>query len=242
LVDPKSFALFSAYALFLAFCGAIAVEAVKELGGGRLHLPGWWATGCAVVLIALVVAFDRPVRRFLGRLRGPAHPQHVFDFSFRRRPRLARGLVALVSSKAGYRSAEEAVRYHSEVLERLWLVHSSDSEENARMIARGVKEGVKVEFTLLRNLESIEEAAQTVQQIRRRALRSGLSDQELICDFTGMTKPASAGAVLAFVSPEARLQYMEPTAFLEDGRPDPNAPSVPFEVVLAYELESVEAS
>ena len=71
--------------------------------------------------------------------------------------------------------------------------------------------------------------------------RKGLAENDIMCDFTGMTKHMSAGMIFACAPKEARLQYMHPKGFLADGRADPDAgPSEPVEVEIAYQLEEDE--
>jgi hypothetical protein len=85
---------------------------------------------------------------------------------------------------------------------------------------------------------SIVEAKEEVEKIRKRMLRQGLEANDIMCDFTGMTKHMSAGMIFACAPKEARLQYMHPRRFLDDGRADPEAgPSEPIEVEIAYQVE-----
>ena len=233
--NPKLFVAFSLYALFLAVFGAIVVEQVKHWAG--LHFdPGVLTVACVVVFLLVNIAYDRRLR---GWLR-PSEPIGLFED---RTVKPSRGLMLLVSRGEGVRQASWAVQHHRARLSHLWLVHSSDSEEIAKLLRTQTEQdlpGIKVRLLQLPNLGSVELAKQLVEQVRTEAKLAGLEWDDLICDFTGMTKPASAGVVLANVHPHARLQYMEPTKTLPDGRPDPESPSKPVEIRLHYELERAE--
>ena len=77
-----------------------------------------------------------------------------------------------------------------------------------------------------------------MERIRKQLQREGLAENDIVCDFTGMTKHMSAGMIFACAPREARLQFMHPRRFLADGRADPEAgPSEPVEVEIAYQIE-----
>ena len=57
-----------------------------------------------------------------------------------------------------------------------------------------------------------------VEKIRRQMLRQEIKDNDIVCDFTGLTKHMSAGMIFACAPKEARLQYMHPKRFLANGR------------------------
>jgi hypothetical protein len=112
-------------------------------------------------------------------------------------------------------------------------------EEHCRGLGLAAAAVVKVSRRLIENVFSIEMTKAHIDFVRREAHGYGIEDRDLICDFTGMTKPVSAGVVLACVRPEQRLQYMEPLGFLKGGAPDPAAGSVPVEVDVRYDVEMV---
>ena len=234
--NPKLFAAFSLYALFLAVFGAIVVEQVKHWAG--LHFdPGVLTAACVAMFLLVNVAYDRRLRGWLRH----SEPIGLFED---RTVKASRGLMLLVSRGDGVRQATWAIQHHRTRLTHLWLIHSSDSEEVAKSLRTQTEQdlpAITVRLMQLPNLGSVELAKQLVEQVQTEAKLAGLDWDDLICDFTGMTKPVSAGVVLANVGPHARLQYMEPTKTLPDGRPDPEAPSKPVGIRLNYDpLERAE--
>ena len=235
--NPKVFVAFSLYALFLAVFGAIIVEQFKHWAGGQFD-PGPWTVGCVLLFFLVNLVYDRRLRGLLG----PSQPIGLFE-DHAVKP--SRGLMLLVSRRDGVRQATWAIEHHKQRLTHLWLIHSSDSEDAADALREQAGKdlpSVRVRLLPLVNLGSVELAKELVDQVRTEAKLAGLEADELVCDFTGMTKPASAGVVLANVHPHARLQYMEPTKTLPDGKPDPDAPSRPVGIRLRYEqLERADA-
>jgi hypothetical protein len=61
---------------------------------------------------------------------------------------------------------------------------------------------------------------------------SGLTEDQIISDFTGMSAPASIGMALACLSPRRALQYV-PAAY--DTKLNALLPHDPWEVELTYE-------
>ena len=198
-----------------------------------------------MALFVLFQMYDPAVRRFFKAWSSGPEGLIVAS-SAKVRP--AQGLVLLVSKgPAGLSGCICAVDYHKSMLTHVWLVHSADegSVENAGKIEEhcrglGLAAGaVKVNRRVIENVFSIEMAKAHIDFVRQEAHGYGIRDRDLICDFTGMNKPVSAGVVLACVRPEHRLQYMEPLGFLEGGAPDPAAGSVPVEVDVRYDVEMV---
>jgi hypothetical protein len=77
-----------------------------------------------------------------------------------------------------------------------------------------------------------------VDGLRRIAKKTrGIPEADLICDFTGLTKHASAGMVLACGARPARLQYVPPSSpAARDERFRGLEPGTPIEVNIAYEV------
>jgi len=155
-------------------------------------------------------------------------------------------LVVLVSNAPGRSSAFEAALYHANQgsLEHLWLVHSAGTKDDAIWIQDGLTKmhpHIRCHRVEMEDVHSIIETKDIVEHVRRRATREfDVPEKELICDFTGMTKHASAGMILACTPREARLQYMHPKGFLADGRADQSAGSYPLEVQIAFQIEEDE--
>lgn len=233
--NPKQLVAFSLYAVFLAIFGAVIVEQVKHWAGKDFD-PGPLSLICAVVFLGVNFAYNAKLRTWL-------QPRPTVRLTGERVASPSRGLMLLIGRREGDRQAAWAIRHHRDRLSHLWLIHSSDSEETAQLVRAQAEKnisGIRVRLLLLDNLGSVELAKDLVEQVRTEAQLAGLGWDDLICDFTGMTKPVSAGVVLANAHPGARMQYLEPTKNLADGRPDPDSPSRPIEVRLPYELERAD--
>jgi hypothetical protein len=158
--------------------------------------------------------------------------------------RSAAALTLLIGRDTSYVYALSAVDYHVQTLRYLWLIHSSDETsmqgaEKIEAYAVLKSPGARIFKRPIRDLFSVEEAKRTIELIRKEATRFGISSADFISDFTGMSKPVSAGVVLACIRPEYRLQYMEPRGFLADGRPDPKAGARPVEIDVNYDVDLV---
>jgi hypothetical protein len=191
-------------------------------------------------LIVLIVLFDPVLRRW-----HKARTQVItLNLTSSKHVKPASGLVLLISRGDGVRSGMYAIDHHGDSLTHVWLLHSSNQEsiEGADQVEAHCRERApkaQVEKRLVADMFSIEMSKALVETLRNEAHRAGLKDHEFICDFTGMTKPVSAGVVLACVRPEHRLQYMEPLRFDKDGKPDRDAGSRPVEVDVSFEIERI---
>jgi len=147
-------------------------------------------------------------------------------------PPPSRGLICLVSNRE---SILRAVEHHASVLEGVWLIHTPESEE----LAKTLKDEVRTAHDLERwqvKLEPIGDVklqADTEAAVRAVFDSLGplrLRETDVVCDFTGMTKPASAGMIVACLSRSRKLQY-SPFEYSPDAqrqmRPDPSKPLDP---------------
>jgi hypothetical protein len=66
-------------------------------------------------------------------------------------------------------------------------------------------------------------------------LPEGLTSSDVITDFTGLTKPASAGAILACLSPDRPLQYVQPIFEMRGDGMRVIGAGDPIEIVIDYE-------
>ena len=244
LTDPNRLLLFTVYAFLIGLLASLTPEVLKEFfagpDAGTRWYPGIWRLAILGLVVALFLIYSPAVKRWLAASSALAPLTLTSDYKVR----FAKGLVLLVSRGEGVHSGICAIDYHRPELTHVWLLHSSDpgSIEGREKIERHCSEvapAVKVEARLIHNIFSIEGVKALVESIRREAKGKGICDADFICDFTGMNKPVSAGVVLACIRPENRLQYMEPTQFLADGKPDSRVPSHPVEVLLSYDADLV---
>jgi len=158
-------------------------------------------------------------------------------------------LVAFVAVGQGSSSALQAVEWHGKQghLQRVWLLTSTskDAVKDAERVKVEIEAKwpglASVEIEQLPDIYDIKLIKARVEEVRRRAINAGVPEEGLICDFTALTKSASAGMILACLPRNCRLEYMHPRKTDADGRADPAAGSDPMEVRLAYELEEEEA-
>jgi hypothetical protein len=138
------------------------------------------------------------------------------------RPTKHRGLVVLVGTgRPGEdpmrQSAGNAVEYHTAAgeevgLEVCWLV-ASGGETGSLPVAEKLREAcearnVRAHIRTVADAFSVQESYDLVQRIYAEEVpRAGLSEQEVIADFTGGVKPMSAGMILA-CGDHRPMQYM----------------------------------
>ena len=237
-LNPANYALSILLALLVGVAGSLGGEIVKGTAD-RAVWVGFLAIVFVVVGLGIVLS-DR-IQRWMRRNR------EFLKIGETNRVTRARALIAFVSKGSGRTSARDAVLYHAGdgVLQHLWLLTSKEAEADADWVRGEVARrwpAVTVYPTVcLADIYSIVDAKEEVEKIRRGMLRKGLAQNDIMCDFTGMTKHMSAGMIFACAPKEARLQFMHPKRFLADGRADPEAgPSEPVEVKIAYQLEEEE--
>jgi hypothetical protein len=237
-LDPANFTLSMIILLLVGVEGGLVTEIVKRTADTTV-----WTVAVVILLVVagLGIALSERLQRWVRRSRQFQRVEVTKHVS------RARALIVFVSKGAGKSSARDASLYHAgdRVLEHLWLLTSAEAQADAEWVRTEVKRecpSVEVHPTVsLIDINSIVEAKEEVERIRRLLQRKGLAENDIICDFTGLTKHMSAGMILACAPKEARLQYMHPKRFLADGRADPDAgPSEPVEVEIAYQVEEDE--
>jgi hypothetical protein len=241
LLKPKNLPLYITFVLLLAVLGNSVFELLKGTALGVILLP---VSSSAAGLMALSIYFSpwfQRIRRQSTELIevipeiGPPVPA-------------ARGLVVFVAVGQGSSSALQAAEWHGKQgkLQWVWLLTSTSKE--AVEDAERVKAQIAGEFPALAGVEieqlpdiyDIKLIKARVEEVRRRAINAGVPEEGLICDFTALTKSASAGMILACLPRNCRLEYMHPRKIDADGRAVLAAGSDPMEVRLAYELEEEE--
>jgi len=234
IYDETRFPVLFAFTLFLlGMASAAGLETLKA----RLH-------PAAILLLCLggmgVLAFgSSTVFRKWARAHWRPRALTVVQIYEPQRP--AKALVVMVSKGIGESSARDAVLAHSDRLEHLRLVTTNEGkdcaagvEEYARKVCARLKD---VQTKLLSDIKSIPEAKKLVSSIRAELLKQ-VSEDELVCDFTGLNKQASAGMVLACAQKGPRLEYMVAPQQTSDLRADPSGGhSTPMEVEIAYQVE-----
>lgn len=234
-LDPANFSLSIVILLLVGIEGGLGAEILK----GAASASVWTASAVILLLVvALGILLSDRIQHWMRRNR------EFLGLGITQTVTRARALAVFVSMKAGRSSARDAALYHAAegVLQHLWLITSAEAQADAEWVRQEVLRqhpAVTVYPTIcLPDVYSILDAKEEVEKIRKRMLRLGLPENDIVCDFTGMTKHMSAGMIFACAPKEARLQYMHPARFLADGRADPDAgPSLPVEVQIAYQIE-----
>lgn len=173
-----------------------------------------------------------------------------------------RGLVVIMSPKDDS-PAEVAIRHHwndskasPQRLEYCWIICTPDSIDYARglkkkLVDEGIEEhlhlylgdskvldpmapGKKLSLKIDRNdIHDPDHIMRLVNGIYAHAESLGISEEEIIVDFTGGTKPLGVGAFLACARPKRRLEYIT-----LEGEAPRQRPKI-LEIKVAYRLETL---
>jgi len=146
----------------------------------------------------------------------------------RARPLERKGLILLVSRED---TCLAAIKWHERKLEWCWLICSAQTERVADKLKGSLEnDGVHAEKRIVADAFDpvvVKEMAEGIYD----SLPYGLKETDVILDFTGMTTPASVGAVLACLNDERSIQYV-PAEY--DKRLDAVRPLDPVEIVLSW--------
>jgi hypothetical protein len=127
-------------------------------------------------------------------------------------PEKKKGLVFLTSQEETLR---QAILYHQPVLEYCWLVCTEQSYNLANTFKAAQDKKIKVEIKMINDPFNWNETKRIIEDIYAHKPEH-YSDDDIITDFTGMTKPASIGAILACLANARPLQYV-PAAYQAKG-------------------------
>ena len=195
------------------------------LGSAVYELLTNWSSKSNTALIVITAASTLAlggvtlfVRHISSRLRQP-----IPVLPDKRRPAPRRGLIGLVSSEETIRKALE---HHRGALQWVWLVCSEQTLPRAQALRNEITENVAI--VLIDDVYDPAECRCKIDDIYTH-LPDGLTESEVILDFTGMTSVASVGAVLACLNAPRPMQFT-PGKY----NPDLKKPQVmePIEVVL----------
>lgn len=232
LLSPANFGPASFYLLLLGILSAVLVDL-----NSQHHLISLEWLALLLVATALLGGY-----RLLHRLqRAVSRGREVITLIEQDTVKGAAALIVFVSQGAGRTSALQAAEYHANLrsLKHFWLITTRAAESDAEWVRQEIAARhaeIRIhELQFLEDKDNIREAKSLVEHLRKRAIDEFLvSEAEVICDFTGLTKNASAGMILACAPRDARLQYMVANRLTPDGRADPSAGSRPREVFIQY--------
>jgi hypothetical protein len=216
LFNPKLFWPFIFATVAVAFSGSALYDFIK----GCVGVAEFRWRYLVLFLVGLVVVrawaelIERQIEQSIVRPRTRPAPQK-------------KGLIALCSKEPVVRMA---INHHLPELKHAWLIVSEETKSIADNLRKDFGDSV-VEMRQIENEADCHEVAQMVREIIEQRPKD-MFPQDIIVDFTGLTKPATAGAVLGALQLGAPLQY---TGSIRIG--DGLEPIRPEEIVLNYDVK-----
>lgn len=128
-------------------------------------------------------------------------------------PELRKGLIVLVSPNQ-IETAKKAITFHYKKLTHLWLIYSDASMEKMKSIDTlyhhdMIGQAKSITSSHIADVNDPMEFYKVISMIYETLPKRGLSDSDVIADYTGMTAHASVGMVLACLhSRERALQFV----------------------------------
>jgi hypothetical protein len=217
LFNPRIPFLFLASAIFLAVMGNMACDLLKVyFGDGPMKL--WCYFGIAVIGIGFLFLLLRATGYF-GAMFQVRSEYRIID---KQHPQPRKGLIAFVSLNQTDH-VNHAISYHKIMLEHVWLIATPKSQPTAAQVITE-NDGSAVRFSLISLQEEwdIIKAKETINKIYNEQL-DGLTEEDIIADFTGGTKPMTVGMIFACLAPTRALQYV-PADYGKDGAISPRDP------------------
>ncbi|MGH7456162.1 MAG: hypothetical protein ACRENG_32710, partial [bacterium] len=102
----------------------------------------------------------------------------------------------------------KAFAHHQPALSQCWLIASADTLNVANEFKEEHEvEGRAIHLKVIDDPFDWQETKRLIDEIYS-ALPEGWSESDMITDFTGLTKPASMGAILSCLIPGRPLQYV----------------------------------
>jgi hypothetical protein len=242
-LDPSNFWLYSLYVVLLSIASAALLEVLKEalkkiVSENPLVSMGLTAFVCFLLSFGIWVACRHVFEKLLEKTTLTGLPIHG-------KPAVpAQALIALcgpIAYEKRYKNpALEAARYHRQTLKHLCLITSHAGEDTARWVNQEVEAwgGIIVHAPLvLDDTLAVEVIKLKVEDLRHEVIEGyKVAEEDVICDFTGMSRPVSAGMILACAPKGRRLEYLQ-GQYDADGRLRLDVPSSPIEIEIQYEIE-----
>lgn len=165
----------------------------------------------------------------------------------RENPGPRRGLIVLMSPGSRTTAAENALRAHLSTIQHCWVIYGPDrpgqkptSRENAELLGRKYKENINknpitFHFKGIADEDNPQESYYLIRSIYEEGKALGLSEKDIIADYTGGTKSMTAGMVLACsVSEERDSEYMKAIKMTPSGVAEPSTEATPVLVDLKF--------
>ena len=110
-----------------------------------------------------------------------------------------------------------AIAYHSERLEHLWLVVTSETEKEELCLLRKILRNLNAQFKIhelrLENPDDLSAIQRVINIAYHQAKELGLPESEVTTDITSGSALMSVGGVLACVRSQRRVQYLNQTTY-----------------------------
>ena len=222
--DPRVFPLFVIGSLALAAAGNSVYDLLTDWLG---NFP---LARLKILLLTLTVLIGAALllSTILRLLR-----REKLVITGRPNPDKRKGLIFLVSQKE---PLTKAFDYHKPNLAHCWLLATSSSLELAEAFkGEHEEDGIRILVKILNDEFDWQECKTVIDKIYV-GLPQGLNPSDVITDFTGLTKLASVGAILACLNPDRPLQYVPAKYEMRGDRRVPVGAGDPIEIVIDYEL------
>jgi hypothetical protein len=242
LLDPGNFWLYSFYVILLSIASSALSEVLKgTFGSSSVHSMEVTALACFSLMFGFWAVWFYQFRRHME--------SHFTIVDIKPQPPVpASALIALCGpspeDKRTSNPAYVAALYHrgtppDRILQYLWLITSHSGEATAKWINEQAKGwGVKVHSpVVLDDTCAVDIIRLKVEEARLEAIEGyNIPEKDIICDFTGMTKPVTAGMILACAPKGRRLQYLQ-GQYDAGGKLQLDTKPVPIEITIQYEIE-----
>ena len=213
--NPETLIPFFLGAIFLSVLGNAISDILKAIIGDSIGSAIKISIGSILIFIFCVWLLNKSLNTNLP-------PMDLGKSS----PRKHRGLILLVSREEPCR---KAIKHHYPKLEYCWLICSLQTSNIAKQLEQDFPKLKIPQLQIINDVYDPIEFSRAVTKIYDR-LPNGLTKNDVISDFTGMTAQGSVGMTIAsLLMRKSRLQYTP--AELRDGKPTGNSLN-PIEIVL----------
>lgn len=214
---PRFPILFLVGAALLAVIGNIITDLFKfYLGDEQRRL---WLILCTAVMLLIAVVY---LAFAIGSLRARLFTKRSYSILDIPHPAQRRGIIAFVSLTQRAH-LEKAISYHGSELQHAWLIATKDAEALANEI-KGSHETSRLTIDVipLDNQWDLLRCKEVVDSVYAERLGS-LTEEDVIADFTGGTKPMTVGMIFACMTPTRKLEYV-PAIYDGGGAKEPLNP------------------
>ncbi|ABI69818.1 hypothetical protein [Syntrophomonas wolfei] len=226
--------------------GAIAIlifgktiDLAITICSNTLENKGWTFTIAVMGIILFIAIVLRLWNWWMLRSRRKSWIEH-------RNAEPVKGLIAAVSLGKGETAAETAIKLHTPKLQHCWLLVTKQADDNYQKIYRCYSKydpwdetqgprypsddghPIEIHKREIDNPNDIDNVFNVMKGIYREAVDFGISEQDILCDYTGATASVSAAMILVTALSENRnLQYLMPNEVDENGRAKSEKGSTP---------------